>query len=72
MSPREIIKKIESMAHTEFNKDEFKKEHIIEDNIKNLKDPFGRNLRLAKVQIDNSFPRYLRDNMSFYDDWILK
>ena len=72
MTPKAIIKKIESMAHTEFNKEEFKKENIIENNIKNLKDPFKRNLRLARVEIDNSFPKYLRDNINIYNDWILK
>jgi len=72
MTPKEIIKKIESMAHTEFNKEEFKKEYTIESNIKDLKDPFGRNLRLVKVEIDNSFPKYLRDNRNLYNDWILK
>jgi beta-1,4-mannosyl-glycoprotein beta-1,4-N-acetylglucosaminyltransferase len=72
MSPKEIIKKIESMAHSEFNKKEFKNEYIVENNIKNLKDLFGRNLRLTKVEIKNSFPKYLRDNIDLYKDWILK
>ena len=72
MNPKEIIKKIESMAHSEFNKKEFKNEHIVENNIKNLKDPFGRDLRLTKVEIENSFPKYLRDNIDLYKDWILK
>ena len=72
MSPKEIIKKIESMAHSEFNKEEFKKEHMVESNINNLKDPFGRDLRLARVEIENSFPKYLRDNIDLYKDWILK
>ena len=44
----------------------------IENNIKNLKDPFKRNLRLARVEIDSSFPKYLRDNINIYNDWILK
>ena len=38
MKPNEIRKKIESMAHTEFNKEKYKNEKTISENItKNLK-----------------------------------
>ena len=60
------------MAHTEFNKVEFKNEINIIKNIKNLEDPFSRNIKLKKVKIDNTFPRYLRENDEIYKDWILK
>ena len=72
MSPRQISQKIMSMAHTEFNKVEFKNEINIIKNIKNLEDPFSRNIKLKKVKIDNTFPRYLRENDEIYKDWILK
>ena len=72
MSPRQISQKIMSMAHTEFDKVEFKNEINIIKNIKNLEDLFSRNIKLKKVKIDNTFPRYLRENDEIYKDWILK
>ncbi len=71
MTPEEISKKIENMAHTEFNKEKFKNVDKIKDNINNLIDPFDRNLRLKKVKIDNNYPEYLLQNINIYKDWIL-
>ena len=71
MTPDEISKKIENMAHTEFNKEKFKDIENIKENIKNLVDPFGRNLRLKKTKIDNGYPKYLLQNLELYKDWIL-
>jgi beta-1,4-mannosyl-glycoprotein beta-1,4-N-acetylglucosaminyltransferase len=59
------------MAHTEFNKEEFKNLDKIRENINNLIDPFNRNLRLKKVELDNSYPNYLLKNVELYKDWIL-
>ena len=72
MKPKEIRKKIESMAHTEFNKEKYKDEKTISENIKNLKDPFGRNFKLKKTDIDDTYPEYLRNNLNLYSDWILE
>lgn len=71
MKPKEISKKIRDMAHTEFNKDKFKDISFIENNIKNLNDPFDRNLNLKKTEIDSSFPKFIRDNKEMFKDWIL-
>ena len=71
MTPDEISKKIENMAHTEFNKEKFKNLDNIKKNIDNLIDPFGRNLRLKKIKIDDSYPKYLLQNLNLYKDWIL-
>ena len=71
MTPSEISQKIENMAHTEFNKEQFKNINKIEENINNLIDPFDRNLRLKKVKIDNNYPEYLLQNIEIYKDWIL-
>tara|TARA_A100000164_G_scaffold28464_1_gene22132 strand:+ start:233 stop:451 length:219 start_codon:yes stop_codon:yes gene_type:complete len=71
MTPDEISQKIENMAHTEFNKAKFKNLDNIKKNIDNLVDPFGRNLRLKKIKIDDSYPNYLLQNLDLYKDWIL-
>ena len=71
MTPEEISKKIENMAHTEFNNEKFKDVDKIKENINNLIDPFDRNLRLKKVKIDDNYPEYLTQNIDIYKDWIL-
>ena len=71
MSPQEIIEKIKSMAHTEFNKEKFKEISFIKNKIEMLEDPFERNLKLKKVDIDNTYPEYIRKNIHKFKEWIL-
>ena len=71
MKPEQISKKIENMAHTEFNKEEFKNVSFIENNINNLKDPFNRNLNLKKTKIDETYPEFIQKNKKMFKDWIL-
>ena len=72
MKPKEISKKIEDMAHTEFNKEKFKNINSIENNIKNLKDPFNRDLNLKKTEIDETYPEFIQKNKEKYQEWILQ
>jgi len=72
MTPEEISNKIKNMAHTEFNKNEFKDILNIKKKIKNLQDPFNRNFILKKTKIDNTYPNYIVKNKKFFKDWILK
>ena len=44
----------------------------IEDMIKNRKDIIGRDDEFLKVNIDNSFPKFIIDNKNKYLDWIVK
>ena len=61
--------KIESWSHQEFNNDFIK--NNIEDNIKNNRDIFYRSDSVFRtVPIDNSFPKYLIDNLSMYSQYI--
>jgi len=71
MTPKEISNKIKNMAHTEFNKSEFKNVSNIKKKIKNLKDPFNRNFLLKKTKIDNTYPNYIIKNKKLFKDWIL-
>ena len=70
MTPDEISNKIRSMAHTEFNKEEFNNVDNIILKIKNLKDPFDRNFCLKIVELDNSFPEHIKQNINLYKDWV--
>ena len=72
MKPEEIAKKIEDMAHTELNKERFKNISFIKKNIKNMKDPFNRDLRLKKVKIDHTYPKYIQKNIRYLRKWILQ
>ena len=72
MNASGIANKINSAAHTEFNKEKFKSIEFIEENIKNLKDPFDRGYKLTKVLIDETYPEYIRKNLNNYKNWILK
>lgn len=72
MKPKEISKKIEDMAHTEFNKKKFKDINSIKNNIRNLKDPFNRDLKLKKTEIDETYPVFIQKNKEKYQEWILQ
>ena len=70
MQPSEIKKKIKSFAHDEFNKKEFLELSEIEKKIKLGEDLFNRAQKYIKVDLDNSFPKQIFDNIDKYKEWI--
>ena len=70
-TPKGISNKLSSYAHKEYNKPEFNNEKIIEDKIRNKKDLFNREIVLEKVEIDETYPKYIIDNKSKYREWII-
>ena len=70
-SPADISKKIKSFAHGEFNKANFIKQETIREKINKGKDIFDREISYKKVQIDNSFPKYVVDNKEKFKEWII-
>ena len=70
-TPTDIIKKIKSFSHGEFNKEEIVDEKRILTKISSGKDIFDRGLRLKKVNIDNKFPEYILRNKKNFSNWIL-
>ncbi len=68
--PKEIIKKIKSFSHGEFNKEEYVDLNTIEDKILSQKDIFGRGFQLKKVNLDHSFPKYILNNKTLLKKWI--
>ena len=68
--PNQIIKKIESYAHSEFNKNKFKDEKRIIEKINNGDDIFDRGIKYSKVNIGNSFPEYILKNKEKFSEWI--
>ena len=70
-STENISKKIKSFAHGEFNKPNFANPEIINEKIIKGKDIFDREISYKKVQIDNSFPKYIVDNKEKLKEWII-
>ena len=67
---KRVAEKVRSAAHQEFNKAEILSG--VEDNIRDGKDMFGRNASFRRVEIDDTYPEYLRNHLSEYDFLILK
>ena len=70
-TPSELVKKISSSCHGEFNQPNFKDEKSIREKIEKLEDIFNRSIKYKRISIDNSFPQYLVSNERNYLDWIL-
>ena len=69
--PSDIIKKIKSFSHGEFNEVQFVDEKRIEERITNNEDVFGRGYDLKKINIDERYPSFIRENKNILKDWIL-
>jgi beta-1,4-mannosyl-glycoprotein beta-1,4-N-acetylglucosaminyltransferase len=65
-----IIKKIQSTAHQEFNKEKHTDPKEILQQVRAGKDIFGRGDRFFALPIDEQFPLFMRDNQSRYQHLI--
>ena len=71
LKPEAISNKLKTFAHTEFNNEKYTDLEKIKDNINNLKELFNRGNKFQKVNIDESFPRYIIQNKEEYKEWII-
>ena len=69
-TPEQILNKIRSFSHGEFNND-FINEKSIFEKISKREDIFGRNNDLKIIDLDNSFPDYIINNKDKFSDWII-
>ncbi len=69
-SPEQILNKIKSFSHGEFN-DENVNEKEIEKKILENKDIFNRGFKLKRIELDESYPNYILDNKKKLHKWIL-
>jgi len=67
MSPEEIQNKILTFAHQEFNNDNFTNLEKIKERLKNLQDPFDRNM-LIPWGIDPTMPEFIFNNPELFKD----
>ena len=66
-----ISKKIKSFAHGEFNKEHLTNEKEIQKRIEKKQDVFNRGYDLKKIDIDENFPVYIRQNLELLKNWII-
>lgn len=69
-----IHKKINAFSHQEFNNDNINKVEVIQKKIESLEELFantpGREYTLSKVEIDDSYPEYIKENIDKLKEWI--
>jgi len=70
-NPKGISKKIQSYSHSEYNKSIYTDEKKITERINNRIDIFDRNFKYEKIDIDDTFPKYILENINKYKDWII-
>ena len=69
-TPEQILNKIKSFSHGEFNNDNLNIEEI-ERKIINNEDIFDRGTNLKKINLDDSYPKYIIDNQEKFSKWII-
>ena len=69
--PSDIAKKIKSYSHGEFNKSEITDEKKIEKRIANNEDIFGRGYELKKININENYPEFIKNNKDLLKQWIM-
>ena len=70
LEPEEISKKLKTYAHTEYSNEIYSSSNIIREKIKNKIDLFGRGEIYEKVDIDETFPKYLINNLKEFKSFI--
>ena len=71
MKPETISLKLKTFAHSEFNEKKFSDVEIIRSKIEKKIDLFNRGHQYKKVELDNTFPKYLVSNYEKYKSFIL-
>lgn len=69
LDPKEISIKLKTYAHKEFKK--FSKIDLIKKNIKNKKDLFNRSHIYKKVELDSTFPDYIKKNLKLFNKYLI-
>ena len=60
-----------SFSHGEWNKPELANQKNIEEKIRLQKDIFDRGFAYSKVEIDQTFPKYIIENKEKLKEWII-
>ena len=71
MPPEQISLKLKTFAHTEFSKDKYTSFEVIKKKIEQRIDLFERGHNYEKVELDETFPKYLIENKLKYKEYII-
>ena len=66
----QILKKIKSFSHGEFN-NSLLNENSIEEKILKNKDIFNRGFTLKRIDVNENFPKYIYNNQEKFSKWII-
>lgn len=69
-TPDQILNKIKSYSHGEFN-DRNLSIKKIEDKILKNEDIFNRGFKLKKINLDASYPKYITENKDLFKKWLI-
>ena len=69
-TPEQILKKVKSFSHGEYNHKNLNEKYIEEKILRN-EDIFGRGNKLKKILIDKSYPEYIFQNKEKFLNWTI-
>ena len=69
-SPEIISKKLKTFQHKEFSAERFSNINVVKKKLLNLEDLFERKHKYQKVDIDDSYPLYIKLNQNLFKDFI--
>jgi beta-1,4-mannosyl-glycoprotein beta-1,4-N-acetylglucosaminyltransferase len=69
-TPQQILEKIRSYSHGEFNNKNINEKNIEEKILKN-EDIFSRGITLKRINLDSSFPEYILNNKNNFLKWLI-
>ena len=69
-TPEQILNKIKSFSHGEYNNNDLNEKNIEEKILRN-EDIFGRGTNLRKIVLDTSYPKYIYENKDKFLKWII-
>ena len=72
MKPEDISLKLRTFAHNEYADEKYSSVDKIKQEIEKKIDLFDRGYQFVKVDLDDSFPKYLLDNQKFFNEFIIK
>tara|TARA_B110001452_G_scaffold97809_1_gene80894 strand:+ start:600 stop:1385 length:786 start_codon:yes stop_codon:yes gene_type:complete len=71
MEPKMIQEKLKAFAHAEYNSDYYTNLERIKTIIDQQKDLFNRNQEYIKINLDDTFPRYITQKKEDLKEWII-
>ena len=69
-TPKQILNKVKSFSHGEYNSEQLNEKKIEEKILRN-EDIFGRGIKLRKITLDESYPKFVIENKQRFLDWII-